>query len=42
MIDLQSYHDTLDRLLKWAWPIAQGDTGLEMLTDIRQWDQITQ
>lgn len=33
LIDLSEYYDTMDKLLKWAWPVLQGDTsqeGLEM------------
>ncbi|KAJ5710999.1 hypothetical protein N7488_005155 [Penicillium malachiteum] len=36
VIDLQSYYDTMDRLLKWAWEIVQGDTRVERLTNISQ------
>lgn len=33
IIDLGKYYDTMDKLLKWAWPVVRGDTsqgGLKM------------
>lgn len=30
-IDLQKYYDLMDKLLKWAWPITQGDTSQNKL-----------
>ena len=31
MIDLSEYYDMIDKMLKWAWPIIQGDTSKKML-----------
>lgn len=27
IINLPKYYDTMDKVLKWAWPVVQGDTG---------------
>jgi hypothetical protein len=30
-INSSQYYDTLDKMLKWAWQVIQGDTGKEGL-----------
>lgn len=30
-IDLSEYYDTMDKMIKWAWPVVQGDTSQEAL-----------
>lgn len=31
IIDLSEYYDTMDKMLKWAWPVVQGDTSKRRL-----------
>lgn len=31
VIDLPKYHGMIDTMLKWAWPIIQGDTSKDKL-----------
>lgn len=30
-IDLSEYYDKVDKVIKWAWPVVQGDTSQEAL-----------
>lgn len=33
LIDSSQYYDKLDKILKWTWPVTQGDTGNEGLQE---------
>lgn len=33
IIDLPKYYDTIDKMLKWAWPVVRGDTSKRRLED---------